>query len=137
MSQPLRVASARHASHAIFPSASTTRFCFSSFHSTSRKSAQAKTSSGVGLFAGGAQRAAVDVDHHIRKLRQILDGEEVHANAQANCMSDSKQRFSSRVQAYVKARPKYPRQVIDHLRGAIDLQPTWTIADVGSGTGIS
>src|SRR5689334_13971789 len=50
---------------------------------------------------------------------------------------DSKQRFSSRVEAYVAARPRYPREVIDHLQKAIGLQPAWQIVDVGSGTGIS
>jgi SAM-dependent methyltransferase len=50
---------------------------------------------------------------------------------------DSKQRFSSRVEAYVAARPRYPRAVIDHLKGAIGLTPDWQIVDLGSGTGIS
>jgi SAM-dependent methyltransferase len=50
---------------------------------------------------------------------------------------DPKSRFSSRVDAYVAARPRYPREIIDHLRRAIGLAPQWTIADVGSGTGIS
>jgi SAM-dependent methyltransferase len=51
--------------------------------------------------------------------------------------SDSKQRFSSRVDAYVAARPRYPREVIDVLQKAIGLKPSWQIIDVGSGTGIS
>jgi SAM-dependent methyltransferase len=50
---------------------------------------------------------------------------------------DSKERFSSRVDAYVKARPRYPRGVIDHLRRAIGFDPSWRVVDVGSGTGIS
>jgi SAM-dependent methyltransferase len=50
---------------------------------------------------------------------------------------DPKQRFSSRVDAYVAARPRYPREIIDHLRESIGLTPQWTIADIGSGTGIS
>jgi SAM-dependent methyltransferase len=50
---------------------------------------------------------------------------------------DSKQRFSSRVDAYVAARPRYPREVIDHLRSAIGLQSSWQVVDIGSGTGIS
>src|SRR5688500_16346348 len=52
-------------------------------------------------------------------------------------MTNSKERFSSRVDAYVAARPTYPPQVIEHLRAAIGLDPTWTTADLGSGTGIS
>lgn len=52
-------------------------------------------------------------------------------------MSNSKERFSSRVDAYVKARPRYPREILDHLKHRIGLNPSWTIADIGSGTGIS
>ena len=52
-------------------------------------------------------------------------------------MHDSKERFTSRVAAYVQARPSYPRAVIDHLARAIGLTPRWIVADIGSGTGIS
>src|SRR5882724_1800844 len=51
--------------------------------------------------------------------------------------ADSKERFSSRVDAYVAARPRYPREVIEHLSTSIGLTPAWHIVDVGSGTGIS
>ena len=51
--------------------------------------------------------------------------------------ADAKSRFSSRVDAYVAARPRYPREVIDHLRAAIGLAPDWRVVDLGSGTGIS
>jgi SAM-dependent methyltransferase len=50
---------------------------------------------------------------------------------------DAKTRFSNRVADYVKARPRYPQTVIPILAEKIGLQPSWTIADVGSGTGIS
>ena len=50
---------------------------------------------------------------------------------------DSKERFSSRVDAYVAARPWYPREVIDHLKQTGGLTPAWHIVDLGSGTGIS
>ena len=52
-------------------------------------------------------------------------------------MPDSKDRFSDRVDAYVKARPDYPRRVIELLREKIGLSEGSTVADVGSGTGIS
>jgi len=55
----------------------------------------------------------------------------------ADSSLDSKNRFSSRVDAYVAARPRYPREVIDHLNAAIGLTPDWEIVDLGSGTGIS
>ena len=50
---------------------------------------------------------------------------------------DSKERFSNRVDGYVAARPRYPHAVIDYLRQQIGLHPSWTVADIGSGTGIS
>jgi len=50
---------------------------------------------------------------------------------------DATQRFTSRVDDYVKARPGYPAGVVDVLRARVGLDSTWAIADVGSGTGIS
>lgn len=50
---------------------------------------------------------------------------------------DAKTRFSNRVADYVKARPRYPQAVVSILADKIGLQPGWTLADVGSGTGIS
>ena len=55
----------------------------------------------------------------------------------ADSSVDSKQRFSSRVDAYVAARPSYPREILAHLRDAIGFSPSWQVVDVGSGTGIS
>jgi SAM-dependent methyltransferase len=49
----------------------------------------------------------------------------------------STERFSSRVEAYVKYRPHYPKEVIDALRAKTGLRPNHVIADVGSGTGFS
>jgi SAM-dependent methyltransferase len=51
--------------------------------------------------------------------------------------NDAKNRFSSRVDAYVAARPRYPKEVLPHLRDAIGLAPAWHVVDLGSGTGIS
>ncbi|MDB6021858.1 MAG: Methyltransferase [Pedosphaera sp.] len=50
-------------------------------------------------------------------------------------MNDSTQRFSSRVENYVKYRPGYPAAVVDFLKSECQLVPAHTIADVGSGTG--
>jgi SAM-dependent methyltransferase len=50
---------------------------------------------------------------------------------------DSKQRFSNRVENYVKYRPDYPAGILPMLRQRIELTPRWTVADLGSGTGIS
>ncbi len=49
---------------------------------------------------------------------------------------DSTQRFSSRVENYVKYRPSYPQEIVIALQEACGLTPASIIADVGSGTGI-
>jgi SAM-dependent methyltransferase len=49
----------------------------------------------------------------------------------------STERFSSRVEAYVKYRPHYPKEVINALREKTGLLPNHIIADIGSGTGFS
>ena len=46
-------------------------------------------------------------------------------------------RFSDRVDNYVKYRPHYPDEVIGHLLSEKILFPDAVIADIGSGTGIS
>jgi SAM-dependent methyltransferase len=52
-------------------------------------------------------------------------------------MSKPTERFSDRVDDYVRARPGYPEAVIAMLRKRIGLSPAWAVADVGAGTGIS
>lgn len=49
---------------------------------------------------------------------------------------NSKKRFSSRVDNYVKYRPGYPVEIIDFLQNEINFLPDKTVADIGSGTGI-
>jgi SAM-dependent methyltransferase len=49
---------------------------------------------------------------------------------------DSTQRFSSRVEHYVRARPTYPPQVIELLESECGLTPESVVADIASGTGI-
>lgn len=51
-------------------------------------------------------------------------------------MSDSTQRFTDRVDNYIKYRPGYPREILNLLREEGKLDITASIADVGSGTGI-
>src|SRR5215475_10691159 len=50
--------------------------------------------------------------------------------------TDSIQRFSNRVENYIRYRPSYPPQVLETLRAECGLTPDATIADVASGTGI-
>ena len=52
-------------------------------------------------------------------------------------MKDSVERFSNRVENYVKYRPHYPQAVVEHLSNTIGLTPDTLIADIGCGTGIS
>jgi SAM-dependent methyltransferase len=49
---------------------------------------------------------------------------------------DSIQRFSSRVENYVRYRPTYPSAVLDLLKNDCGLTPASVIADIASGTGI-
>lgn len=50
---------------------------------------------------------------------------------------DNTERFSDRVNDYIKYRPSYPEEIIDYLQRKIRLEASWQIADIGSGTGIS
>src|ERR1700690_3813891 len=50
--------------------------------------------------------------------------------------TDSKQRFSNRVDDYVRYRPGYPPQILEVLRHDCALTPQSAIADIGSGTGL-
>ncbi|MBI1294055.1 methyltransferase domain-containing protein [bacterium] len=51
-------------------------------------------------------------------------------------MTDSVSRFSARVDNYRKYRPGYPQEILAFLHRTINLSPMWTVADIGSGTGI-
>ncbi len=51
-------------------------------------------------------------------------------------VKNATQRFSSRVDNYVRYRPGYPREVIDLLKKECGLTPESVIADIASGTGI-
>ena len=49
---------------------------------------------------------------------------------------DPKERFSDRVDDYVRYRPGYPPALIELLSSVCGLGPRCTVADIGSGTGI-
>jgi len=49
---------------------------------------------------------------------------------------DPKERFSSRVDHYVKFRPGYPPEILTPLQERCGLSPNSIVADVGSGTGL-
>jgi hypothetical protein len=50
---------------------------------------------------------------------------------------DSTTRFSNRVEDYVRYRPGYPTAIVDYLEQEYGLVVGNSIADIGSGTGIS
>ena len=52
-------------------------------------------------------------------------------------MSETIERFSNRVENYIKYRPDYPPQVLNLFQDKMNLQKSSVIADIGSGTGIS
>ena len=56
--------------------------------------------------------------------------------AEARLATDSKERFSNRVEDYVRYRPGYPREVLDVLRDGCGLTAESVVVDVGSGTGL-
>ena len=45
------------------------------------------------------------------------------------------ERFSSRVEAYIKYRPSYPLEIINYLKTEAGLSSDHIVADIGSGTG--
>lgn len=49
---------------------------------------------------------------------------------------NSKERFSDRVDSYIKYRPSYPVAAIDYLYDVIGIERDSEIADIGAGTGI-
>jgi ubiquinone/menaquinone biosynthesis C-methylase UbiE len=51
-------------------------------------------------------------------------------------VKDATQRFSSRVDNYVRYRPGYPSEIIQLLRSECGLSPESVVADIASGTGI-
>lgn len=52
-------------------------------------------------------------------------------------MKNTVERFSNRVENYVKYRPSYPPEVLHLFHNEMNLQTDSVVADIGSGTGIS
>ena len=50
-------------------------------------------------------------------------------------IGDPTRRFTDRVADYACGRPSYPSGLLDVLRECCGLDPSWVVADVGSGTG--
>ncbi|WP_339255248.1 class I SAM-dependent methyltransferase [Paenibacillus sp. FSL R5-0713] len=49
---------------------------------------------------------------------------------------NNRERFTSRVDSYLKYRPSYPKEAIDYMYDVVGLRANSTISDIGSGTGI-
>jgi SAM-dependent methyltransferase len=61
---------------------------------------------------------------------------QIHVNRGATVVDKrSTERFTSRVENYVRYRPDYPAGVIPLLQREIGLTPDWAVADIGSGPG--
>ncbi len=52
-------------------------------------------------------------------------------------MANTVERFSNRVENYIKYRPNYPKEILEVFRGEMNWQENSAVADIGSGTGIS
>lgn len=52
-------------------------------------------------------------------------------------MANTVERFSNRVENYIKYRPGYPKEILEVFASEMNLTETSVIADIGSGTGIS
>ncbi len=50
--------------------------------------------------------------------------------------ADAKQRFSNRVADYVRYRPGYPVEIVPLLQNWCSFRPEYSLADIGSGTGL-
>lgn len=59
-----------------------------------------------------------------------------NSSSSSSDSSQSKERFASTVDYYVKYRPSYPKDVLSILSESYGLTNNTTIADIGSGTGI-
>ena len=51
-------------------------------------------------------------------------------------MAQHTQRFANKVESYIKSRPGYPGALLDVLKRECGLASNWTVADIGSGTGL-
>jgi SAM-dependent methyltransferase len=67
---------------------------------------------------------------------RILDWRPLPMVQSATDNSDSKERFSSRVDAYREFRPRYPFEVVTLLKQHCGLDSSSVIADIGAGTGM-
>ena len=52
-------------------------------------------------------------------------------------MAKNTERFSDRVENYIKYRPGYSDAIVKSLKETIGFDSNWVVADIGSGTGLS
>ena len=75
------------------------------------------------------------VIHHLQGL-SIGNNLKADKKTIGKRMKNPTERFSDRVDNYIKYRPSYPPAIVSFLAENCGLKPTSMIADVGSGTGI-
>lgn len=68
---------------------------------------------------------------------RILRIDSASAEPRGPASRDPTERFSDRVDDYVRYRPGYPAALIEHLRARAVLTQSTVVADIGAGTGIS
>lgn len=76
----------------------------------------------------------MDPDGHVIAFATAEQLQNCTNNLETN---DHTQRFSDRVDNYVKFRPRYPQKVVEFMSSELGLKKASVIVDVGSGTGIS
>ena len=72
--------------------------------------------------------------HHSTNLITIYENRQMSLKQDQHAPT---QRFSNRVENYIRYRPGYPDEVLQILEKETGLTPSSIIADIGSGTGIS
>ena len=85
-----------------------------------------------------------DCPGHVEAARQlgiqaILHQDNARTIAQLEAFlhpQDPTRRFGRRVDDYVRYRPDYPPLILEFLEQAMGLHRDWTVADIGSGTGL-
>lgn len=71
------------------------------------------------------------------KIKNCMEEIYIESSRIEQMVMKNTERFSNRVENYIRYRPHYPKEVIALLKKNIGLDSLATVADIGSGTGIS
>lgn len=89
------------------------------------------------FLTGKGIALATEVSRKNWSLILVVDLKMAEGSAVQAAIKNSLERFSDRVENYVKYRPSYPAAVFDLLSAHAGLSSRAVVADIGSGTGIS